>query len=133
MSTVKSTGGSCLCGAVTFSVTGDLRAVSYCHCSQCRKTHGHFAAYTNADRRCLEMHREDGLTWYASSDIAQRGFCHKCGASLFWQRKDSATISIAAGCLDGATGLVADRHIFVSDAGDYYHLNDDLPSYSQGG
>ncbi len=32
--------GSCLCGAVSFEVRGDLRPVLACHCIQCRKQTG---------------------------------------------------------------------------------------------
>ena len=42
-------------------------------------------------------------------------------------------ISIAAGSLDGATGLATAAHIFVADKGDYYGLDDDAPQYPQGG
>ncbi len=38
----KTHSGSCLCGAVVFEVNGPLRDVIACHCSQCRKTTGHF-------------------------------------------------------------------------------------------
>ena len=36
--------GGCLCGAVRYAVTGALRDVVGCHCSQCRRTTGHFLA-----------------------------------------------------------------------------------------
>ena len=31
--------GHCLCGAVIFNITGDLRQVVNCHCGQYLKTH----------------------------------------------------------------------------------------------
>ncbi|MDP6764861.1 MAG: GFA family protein, partial [SAR324 cluster bacterium] len=34
---------SCLCRGIRFKIRGELRPVIYCHCSQCLKTHGHFA------------------------------------------------------------------------------------------
>ena len=40
----------CLCGGVKIKIFGKLRHVINCHCKQCMKTHGNFAAYTN----CLE-------------------------------------------------------------------------------
>ena len=36
-------------------------------------------------------------------------------------------ISVAAGALDGTTGLRQSRHIFVADKGDYYDIADGLP------
>ena len=40
----------CLCGGIKIKVSGKLRDVINCHCIQCMRTHGNFAAYTN----CLE-------------------------------------------------------------------------------
>jgi len=118
--------GSCECGAVRFSVTGPMRAVVACHCSQCRKTSGHYWAATSVERQALVITRGDGLKWFRSSDRARRGFCSDCGASLFWQEDGSGTISIGAGTLDGKTGLVCDAHIFVADKGDYYDIPDHI-------
>ena len=32
-----------------------------------------------------------------------------------------------AGTLDSPTGLTAQGHIFAAEAGDYYHIDDELP------
>ena len=40
--------GSCLCGAVAYEVTGELRNAVGCHCGQCRKMTGHYLAATAA-------------------------------------------------------------------------------------
>lgn len=32
--------GSCLCGAVSYKITGSLGVTGHCHCSICRKSHG---------------------------------------------------------------------------------------------
>lgn len=121
--------GRCECGSVQYTVAGLLRDVVNCHCKQCQRTHGHFAAYTATETRNITFVNEHGLKWYTSSDHARRGFCQKCGASLFWQPLDKDYTCIAAGTLDTPTGLVTVRHIFIADAGDYYHLNDDLEKF----
>ena len=36
--------GGCLCDALSFHLNPPLRDVVACHCTQCRKTSGHFAA-----------------------------------------------------------------------------------------
>ena len=59
--------GSCLCGAVKYSINGTLRQVVYCHCEQCRKTSGHFVAATACDRDALEFSEDAGLAWYERS------------------------------------------------------------------
>ncbi|MDH3692015.1 MAG: GFA family protein [Gammaproteobacteria bacterium] len=122
---ITATGG-CLCGAVRYKVYGPLRAVVNCHCRQCRRTHGHYAAYTSVKNKHLRVSEDHGLKWFQSSDQARRGFCKECGASLFWEPKDAGTTSIAAGTLDQPTGLKTIRQIFVAYAGDYYEISDKL-------
>lgn len=125
--------GGCLCGAVRYEARAPLRGVAFCHCGQCRKWHGHVGAYTNVPLDRFELVREEDLAWFASSDFAQRGFCRKCGSSLFWRRNQGDTISIAAGTLDGPTGLHPTRHIYVPDKGDYYEITDGLPQEGRTG
>ena len=118
------TSGSCLCGAVCYRVDGPLRPVIACHCEQCRKTSGHFVAATSAPRDAVSIEGE--VTWYASSPSARRGFCARCGSSLFWDGAGE-NLSIHAGTLDAPTGLAIAGHIFCADKGDYYRIADDLP------
>jgi len=116
--------GSCLCGAVRYAVSGELRPVIACHCTQCRKTSGHHVAATSAPRDSVAISGE--VAWYASSDSARRGFCPTCGSNLFWDGA-GANLSIFAGTLDGATGLNIAGHIYCADKGDYYEIADGLP------
>lgn len=116
--------GSCLCGGVAFEVNGPLRPIIACHCSQCRKQSGHYAAFTACNDPDLTFTREDTLAWYAASDMARRGFCRECGSLLFWKGNGRSYISIAAGAIDGPTGLTLDGHIFCADKGDYYEITD---------
>ena len=128
MELTRATGG-CLCGAVRYRVLGPLRDVVFCHCTRCRRTHGHFAAYTACRADDLDLLEARGLRWY-TQEGRRRGFCCECGASLLWQRDGAETISIAAGTLDAPTGLRPSRHIFTADAGDYYEITDSLPTAS---
>jgi hypothetical protein len=62
---------------------------------------------------------------------ARRGFCSECGSSLFWDAPGRPTVSIAAGTLDGTTGLRTTAHWYVSQAADYYELPaDGLPHHA---
>ncbi len=120
--------GSCLCGAVRYTVTGPLRPVIACHCAQCRKTSGHHVAATSAPRESVAIKGE--ITWYASSDTARRGFCGICGSNLFWDGPGTH-LSIFAGTLDGDPGVRLAGHIFCADKGAYYEIEDGLPQAPQ--
>lgn len=126
--------GECLCGAVRFEVSGPLRDVVNCHCGLCRRWHGHFAAYTATALEALRIIDEEQLLgWYrCPGNEARRGFCTRCGSSLFWQRDHLQTISIAAGSLNTPTGLVSSTDIFVADKGDYYVLGNGLEQRARG-
>jgi hypothetical protein len=116
--------GSCLCGAVAYEVEGPLREVIGCHCTQCRKQTGHYMAATAAKLDKFRIVKDEGLRWYRSSDMAERGFCQICGSTLFWQGKGRDYVAIAAGTVDGDTGLRIAGHIFCADKGDYYEIMD---------
>jgi len=124
--------GGCLCGAVRYSIDGPLRPVVLCHCTQCRRSTGHFMAATAAHHRDFRLTSDSQLRWYESSGEARRGFCGRCGSTLFWQGRGRDYLSIAAGTLDGPTGLNSACHIFVADKGDYYSIGDGLPQLPDG-
>ena len=118
------TRGHCLCGAVRFRVReGPLSDVALCHCGMCRRWHGHIGAYTDVDRAALVFDAQDELAWFQSSSFARRGFCRRCGSSLFWDAPERSTISVAAGTLEAPTRLSTCLQIFTEDRGDYYELD----------
>ena len=125
----KYVNGSCECGEVVFTVESPRETVTVCHCGQCRRMSGHLWASTHALFESVVFLKQDGLEWYASSDRAKRGFCRCCGSSLFYRTNDEDGIGIAAGCLDGPTGLKISKHIFVADKGDYYEITDDKQQF----
>jgi len=124
--------GGCLCGAVRYRLTEPARQIVACHCSQCVKTHGHYAAYSAVPTEAIEIDGADNVTWYDSSETAKRGFCKICGSRLFWRKMDSGYIAVAAGSFDTPTGLKLVSHIFVADKPDYYGITDDLKTRPQG-
>lgn len=124
--------GQCLCGGVRYELKGELRPSVACHCGQCRKTSGHYWSATQVGADQFALTSDETLSWFASSTDAKRGFCHRCGSSLFWMHDgDAGAVSIGTGTLDGPTGLHTEKHIFVADKGDYYDIADNLPQHEQ--
>ena len=87
-------------GPEVYPIIGNASDAGACHCSQCRRTSGHFAASTAVSPDRLRLVEERGLRWYRSSPEARRGFCGECGASLFWEPNARDYVAIAAGTLD---------------------------------
>ena len=126
--------GGCLCGGVRYRISGPRRNIICCHCQNCRRTHGHFSAYTSVRQSDLEMLTSATLQWFHdSSPDTRRGFCNRCGASLFWKARDaSERISVAAGSLDDSAELKLVGHIFLTEAGGYYTIDNGLPQFPRG-
>jgi hypothetical protein len=125
--------GHCYCGGVRYTVRGPLRPVVQCHCEMCRRVCGGIWNATAARRDDLTIEDDDCLTWYRSSPPVRRGFCGRCGSSLFYDHQDRPIIGITAGTLDAPTGLKLAVHIFTADAGDWYELSDDGVDKKPGG
>jgi hypothetical protein len=123
--------GSCLCGDVRYEVRGPLRDILFCHCENCRRAHGNFSAYSSCRRDDLVVTSDGPLRWYhTDKDVTpdvQRGFCSRCGSSLFWDPQGYEYVYLSAGTLDPPTGIKGAGHIWLSEAGDYYEIRDDLP------
>ncbi|KOF22778.1 aldehyde-activating protein [Ensifer adhaerens] len=124
--------GSCLCAAVRFKTRGELRKLIFCHCTQCRKQTGLYYAATNVLDRDMELEGAGDVTWYRSSDGAQRGFCRHCGSALFWKSDGLDYTSIMAGAFDKPTDLKPGYHIYCADKGDFYEIDDELPKFEAG-
>ena len=119
--------GSCLCGAVTFEVDGDLPPPSACHCVACRKQTGHFGVSLDVPRDRVRVIKDDTLKWYVSSEKVRRGFCSTCGSHVFWDPVFHDWTAIYMGAFDGPTQTKMNLHIFVAEKGDYYDITDGLP------
>lgn len=92
--------GGCQCGRVRYRASDVSDEAYLCHCRMCqRATGGVSIAFTNV--------RKAQVTWtgaepdlYASSPIAQRGFCAACGTPLTFWFPDSDTMDLTVGSFD---------------------------------
>lgn len=82
--------GRCLCDAVRFSIPAPSR-FEVCHCSDCRRWHG--ASPVGIDGTTVTLiGAAETLTWFRSSARAERGFCSRCGSSLFYRLTSNPSI-----------------------------------------
>lgn len=111
----------CMCGAVQFTLSGDLRPVVNCHCHRCRRWSGHYWAATAAPSEGVHFVDDSTLRWYSPAAGIEYGFCGTCGSSLLWRLTDRPElVSISAGCLDQPTGLHTSHQIWMAEHGDYH-------------
>jgi hypothetical protein len=121
--------GACLCGAVSFEVEGELKPPDACHCTQCRKSSGHYFASTEVAGDSLTIRGAEHVSWYQSSEKVRRGFCSVCGSPLFWDPLHRDWTAVAMGAFDAPTGTRLAMHIFMNEKGDYYETADGLPCF----
>lgn len=105
--------GGCHCGQVRYQTSAELRPVIICHCQDCMKIIGNSIAATSAPEADVTI-TETSLKWYRSSEIAERGFCGNCGASLFYRPTGTGRLAITAGTLDDASGLSCIGQIYAA-------------------
>ncbi len=124
---------SCLCGAVAFSIEGELRAARYCYCRNCTKSAGTTPA-------AWAMTESAGLTVTTSRETLQRFdsgrglrcFCRQCGAPVWFESKDFPDIvAIPLGVLDDGDVPPPEMHIWVSSRPDWCVICDDRPQHAK--
>lgn len=119
--------GGCQCGAVRFRATMQPTDVSCCHCRMCQRAVGNLFA-------ALAMFRKDRIEWtigepavFASSSVAERGFCRCCGTPLFFRYKASADVELMVGSFDHPELLEPRHHYGIESQVPWHIIGDALP------
>lgn len=123
----KITGG-CQCGAVRYELHTTPKS-TICHCRMCQKAVGNvFAA--------LAMVKKSDLTWisgepsfYASSNLAQRGFCAACGTPLTFAFNERDTIEVTTGSLDTPAAFQMTEHFGIESRLPWVTIGEGLPQH----
>ncbi|MDH3668198.1 MAG: GFA family protein [Paracoccaceae bacterium] len=121
--------GQCLCGAVRFHGTPvPQRGVGVCHCGQCRRWGGGGPFMAVRMEGGVTFDADETLVWYRSSDAGERGFCGKCGSSLFWRALGAGNdVAINVSTLPEDHGQQIFEHIWVDDQPGWYDFADARP------
>ena len=95
--------GSCFCGAVKFTVTGDPAAMGYCHCESCRTwSAGPINAFSLWKPDAVKVTQGAGdIGSYAKTPNSQRKWCKKCGGHLFTEHPGWQLIDVYAALIPG--------------------------------
>lgn len=118
--------GRCLCGAVTFTVSGAGNELGVCHCEMCRRWAGGAWPVLHG-KWPVAFTGEEHIVRYKSSDWAERGFCGKCGTNLFYHLLDRDEYALSAGALDDQSGLTLTGQIFIDEKPEWYAFANDTP------
>ncbi|HTV89282.1 MAG TPA: GFA family protein [Stellaceae bacterium] len=105
--------GGCQCGAVRYELTAPPERVHLCHCRMCQKAVGGPFAVGAPVRRSAFAWTRGTPASFASSSLAQRDFCPRCGTPLTFRYDDADTISVTVGSLDRPQDVPPVRHYGV--------------------
>ena len=122
--------GSCLCGAVVFTVTPPTIFCGHCHCSMCRRSHGAaFVTWFGVSRSQFRVVTgQTDLVRYQSSEHAVRSFCRRCGSSLFSESsRHPDQIEVVLANVHDPIDRLPEAHVFFDDRATWLTVHDDLP------
>lgn len=126
--------GSCLCGKVTFSISGVIKNIVHCHCSLCRKAQGSaFATNANVDAGHFNFESgEDNLTSYQSTPKQTKYFCKTCGSPIISKNTEAPDkIRIRLGTIETDISERPGAHIFVSSKANWETICGEIPQYDK--
>ncbi len=124
MSNITKAQGKCLCGSVTLTAEKCHHEVGACHCRMCRRWSG--GPFLGVDCETLvAFEGQENITRFASSEWAERGFCHQCGTHLFYHLKQSGQYIVPVGIFDDIGQLEFDHQIFIDEKPTFYEFSND--------
>jgi hypothetical protein len=125
--------GSCLCGAVAYTVTGEAKRFFHCHCSRCRKATGTGHA-SNLFLQPGELVWRSGAEQVRAFKVpeAQRftnSFCATCGGRVPRQPPGTDIVMIPAGSLDDEAPIPPQARIFTDSRAAWSCADGALPTF----
>jgi hypothetical protein len=95
--------GSCFCGAVQFTVSGEPEAMGYCHCESCRHWSAGpvnaFSLWKPAAVKITAGEKEIGS--FRKSENSVRKWCKRCGGHLMTEHPLWGVVDVYAHLIRG--------------------------------
>lgn len=125
--------GRCLCGNVSYEVSGSPIIVAQCHCDECRRLSG--TGHTIGavfEAKNFTLNGKVGEHQYKSSkaSLVTRSFCPDCGSPIFGRNtKMPDHVSIPLGTMEDASDLSVEVVVFERDRKHWDQLGEDVASF----
>jgi hypothetical protein len=127
--------GGCMCGAVTYEVSGEPIFVGHCACENCQKAtgggHSSIAAFPEASLNAhgqLTSHTAKGDSGQATT----YQFCPKCGSRLFIRPAVIPNaVLITLGTMETAANLMPSMLIYGKRRRAWDHVDPALPIFPE--
>lgn len=137
--------GSCACGAVRVTVSGNPRAAGYCHCESCRRWHtapvnawaswpGDAVTITQGEEELVQFDAyrlrqfDDHEATGDQGSVNCRCACRRCGAGVMNRRKDGITVVYPSALCDSGFRHEPMVHIHYQER--VLDVQDGLPKFA---
>lgn len=126
--------GGCLCGAISYTATGEEKRFYHCHCSRCRKVTG--------TGHASNLFVEGALSWHSGKELLtsfvppgatrfRNRFCSICGSRMPRYDEGYGTVFIPAGSLDTAPSMRPEARIFFGSRAPWSCGGTGIPEYDE--
>ena len=132
--TAGTLGGSCLCGAVRYTVEGVSQRFYHCHCSRCRKASGSGHSSNLFVKGSLRWDSGEALVRRFKLPQAERFtnvFCTTCGGRLPRFIEPQGMVLIPAGSLDDEPEIRPQARIFEGSRAGWSCDGSALPGFDE--
>ena len=118
--------GSCFCGAVEFTVSGEPAGMGYCHCDSCRRwSAGPVNAFTLWNPEALQITQgANHIGTFNKTVHSYRKWCKNCGGHVFTEHPGMGLVDVYAAAIPDfpfSPGV----HVHYQES--KLHLKDGLP------
>ena len=120
--------GSCFCGAVQMTVTGDPVLMGYCHCDSCRHwSAGPVNAFTLWKPDTVKVTKGEGnIGTYNKTPHSFRKWCKTCGGHLLTEHPTMGLTDVYAATIPDLQFKPA---VHVNYQETVLHMKDGLPKF----
>jgi hypothetical protein len=126
--------GSCLCGAVRYTATGEEQRFYHCHCRRCRKASGTGHASNLFLKGTLSWDSGEELLRSFKLPEAERftnTFCSTCGGRVPRYIEKLGMVFIPAGSLDDEPGIKLQARLFMGSRAGWSCDSTPVPEFDE--
>jgi hypothetical protein len=126
--------GSCLCGTVRYTATGEVTRFYHCHCSRCRKASGtgHASNMFFKGRLVWDSGQEQVASYKVpEAERFTNCFCKNCGSRVPRFIEKFGMVFIPAGSLDNEPSAMPQARIFTAYRASWSCDTSPLPEFSE--
>lgn len=127
--------GGCLCGAVTYEISGEPIRFYHCHCHRCRKATGtgHASNILLKPARTTWLTGEEMVASYKvpEAERFRTSFCKQCGSPLPRVVPHMEMAVVPAGSLDGEPPIAPQARIFWDSRAEWSCSAGELPVFAE--